>query len=59
MFECCYDGIFRRMKGKHLHRYLHEFTGRADIHSMATTAQLEYMVSRMVGKTLTYTRFTK
>ena len=58
MFNRGYDGIFRRMKGKHLHRYLDEFTGRAEIQSMDTMAQMEYMVSRMVGTTRTYMRLT-
>ena len=58
MFRRGYYFIYQRMKGKHLYRYPNEFTGRAEIQSMDTMAQMEYMVSRMVGTTLTYTRLT-
>ena len=53
-----YYGIYHRMTGKHLHRYVNEITSRAGIHSMDTMAQMEYTVNRMVGKTPTCSRLT-
>ena len=58
LFECGYCGIHHWMTTKHLHRYLNEFSGRAGICSIDTMEQMEYIVRRMVGKTLTNKRLT-
>ncbi len=58
LFKRGYYGIYHRMTGKHLHRYLHEFSGRAGIRSLDTMEQLGHMVRHMDGKVLTYKRLT-
>ncbi len=58
LFECGYCGIHHSMTTKHLHRYLNKFSGRAGICSIDTMEQMECMIRRMVGKTLTNKRLT-
>ena len=58
MFKRGYYGIYHRMTGKHLHRYLNEFSGRAGIRSLDTMDQLGHMVRNMDGKVLTYKKLT-
>ena len=58
LFKRGYYGIYHRMTVKHLHRYLHEFTGRAGIRGMDTMDQMEFMARHMAGRTLTYKRLT-
>lgn len=58
LFKRGYYGIYHRMTAKHLQRYLNEFAGRAGIRGMDTIDQMEHMVRRMDGKTLTYKRLT-
>ena len=58
LFKRGYYGIYHWMTGKHLHRYLNEFTGRAGIRSMDTMDQRGHMVRNMDGKVLTYKRLT-
>ena len=48
------DGTYHRMSGKHLERYVTEFTGRHNVREMDTTDQMELLARGMVGKRLPY-----
>ena len=58
-FKRGYKGAYIKMSGKHMHRYVNEFTGRTNEKDLDTVDQMALMVERMDGKTLTYKQLTK
>lgn len=57
-FKRQYHGTHHYMSPKHLHRYLNEFTGRANSRDFDTIDQMAIMFRRMCGKTLKYSDLT-
>ena len=49
-----YNGTYRRIEDKHLHRYINEFTGRLNMRALSTVDKMRKMVRGWVGKRLTY-----
>ena len=58
-FKRGYKGAYIKLSGKHMHRYVNEFTGRTNEKELDTIDQMVEMVKRMDGKTLTYQELTK
>ena len=58
-FKRGYKGAYIKLSGKHMHRYINEFTGRTNGRELDTIDQMAQMVQRMDGKTLTYKELTK
>ena len=48
------DGVYHHYSGKHLDRYVTEFTGRHNDRPLDTRSQMEAVAKGMVGKRLTY-----
>lgn len=49
-----YMGTYRKMSFKHLHRYVKEFAGRANVRDFDTLTQMAMLTYGMVGKRLLY-----
>ena len=49
-----YQGIYHHLSPKHFPRYLKEIVGRYNIRRLDILDQMEFLVSGMVGKRLTY-----
>ena len=49
-----YNGAFRRIEPKHLHRYVNEFAGRLGMRALGTVGKMRTIVQNLVGKRLTY-----
>ena len=58
-FKRGYKGTYIKLSGKHMRRYVNEFTGRTNERDLDTVDQVAQMVKRMEGKTLTYKELTK
>ena len=54
MIKRAYVGTFRKIRPKHLNRYVQEFAGKHNIRDADTLAQLTVLVARLVGKRLMY-----
>lgn len=55
-----YNGIYRSMSTKHLHRYVNEFTFRLNEGCVKrhTLEQIDVLVDQPIGKRLTYKELT-
>ena len=49
-----YDGVYRQMSAKHLHRYVIEFQGRLNRRPLDTVDQMARMAKGAEGKSLLY-----
>ncbi len=49
-----HKGVYHKFSVKHLQRYVTDFAGRHNVRTQDTLAQMECIVSGMVGKRLTY-----
>ena len=47
-----YKGIYHRMSGKHLQRYINEFAGRYNIRDLATLKKMALVAIGLFGKRL-------
>ena len=54
MLKSAHKGTFHKLSAKHLHRYVSEFAGRHNIHSMGTLDQMRFVVLSMDGAQLRY-----
>ncbi len=54
MLKRGYQGTYHWMSGKHLHRYIAEFSGRHGIRTMDTIEQMTHLAQGLTGKRLTY-----
>jgi len=54
MLKRGYHGVYHHISAKHLNRYVAEFAGRHNIREKGTMAQMETVVTKMVGKRLMY-----
>ena len=54
MLKRGYQGVYHKMSAKHLQRYVDEFAGRHNIREADTMAQMQAVVTRMVGKRIMY-----
>ena len=49
-----YNGTFRHIEPKHLHRYINGFAGRLDMRMLGTVGKMCAIVQSLVGKHLAY-----
>ncbi|MYH50749.1 MAG: IS1595 family transposase [Gammaproteobacteria bacterium] len=58
MLKRGYVGTYHKMSGKHLQRYVDEFTGRHNARELDTLEQMRRVVRGLVGKRLQYQELT-
>ena len=58
MLKCGYVGTYHKMSAKHLHRYVREFAGRANVRDWDTLTQMAMLAYGMVGKRMRYQDLT-
>ena len=56
MLKRAHTGTFHKMSPKHLNRYVQEFAGKHNLRESGTLDQMREVVSRLMGRTLTYDR---
>ena len=56
MLKRAHTGTFHKMSPKHLNRYVQEFAGKHNVRESDTLDQMREVVSRLMGRTLTYGR---
>ena len=56
MLKRAHTGTFHKMSPKHLNRYVQEFAGKHNVRESDTLDQMRDVVSRLMGRTLTYDR---
>ncbi len=49
-----HKGTYHSMSPKHMHRYAAEFAGRHNVRDKDTLARMRDVVTRMIGRSLTY-----
>ena len=54
MLKRGYMGTYHKMSAKHLHRYVREFAGRANVRDYDTLTQMTMLAYGMVGKRMRY-----
>ena len=54
LVDARYMGTYHWMSAKHLHRYVTEFAGRANVRDFDTLTQMKLLAFGMVGKRLRY-----
>ena len=54
MLKQGYMGTYHKMSFKHLHRYVNEFAGRANVRDFDTLTQMAMLAYSMVGKRMRY-----
>ena len=57
-FKRAYMGTFHHLSPKHLHRYVTEFAGRHNTRDLDTIDRMRGLVTRSLGKRLTYRELT-
>ncbi len=58
MLKRAHKGVYHKLSGKHLHRYVQEFAGRHNIRDRDTLEQMRDVFAGMVGKRLMYKELT-
>ena len=58
MLKRGYIGTYHKMSAKHLHRYVTEFAGRANVRDLDTITQMMILTCGMVGKKMRYQDLT-
>ena len=58
MLKRAHKGVYHKLSGKHLHRYVQEFAGRHNIRDRDTIDQMQHVVAAMVGRRLMYKELT-
>ena len=58
MLKRGYVGTYHKMSAKHLHRYVREFAGRANVRDWDTLTQMAMLAYGMVGKRMRYQDLT-
>ena len=58
MLKRAHKGVYHKISGKHLQRYVNMFAGRQNIREMDTLAQMQHVVAGMVGRRLMYKDLT-
>ena len=58
MLKRAHKGTFHKISPKHLNRYVQEFAGKHNLRDADTLNQMDLLVSRLIGKRLTYRNLT-